>query len=59
MEQLDFMTAEEVSALLRVSQQHVCRLAKRGEFPGIKLGTLWRFNRPDVLAWIKARSNAA
>lgn len=56
-EQLDLMTAEEVGQLFRLSERHIVRLATRKELPGVKLGQSWRFNRADVLAWFRSKSN--
>lgn len=55
--QLDIMTAQEVAAMLRVSRQHLTRLAGRGEFPAIRIGGALRFDRADVMAWIEAQRN--
>lgn len=58
-EQLDIMTAKEVAALLRMSERFVQLAATRGDMPGVRIGRSWRFNRADILAWLKGRSNAA
>lgn len=54
---LDLVTAQEVAQLFRLSERHIVRLAARRELPGVKLGQAWRFNRIDVLAWLRSQSN--
>jgi hypothetical protein len=35
-------------------------LAKKGQIPGaFKLGSLWRFNEKELLAWIEAQKGVA
>ncbi|MBF0260247.1 MAG: helix-turn-helix domain-containing protein [Magnetococcales bacterium] len=52
-EPLDIITGKQVAALLRVSYRHVTGLAKRGGLPVIRVGHVLRFNRPDILAWVR------
>ncbi len=47
------MTLEEVAAYLRVSDKTVKDWVNRGELPGGKLGTSWRFRREDIERWVK------
>lgn len=54
---LDMMTAREVAVLVRVSERHIVRLATANAMPATRIGGVWRFNRPDVLAWIREQSN--
>lgn len=60
------MTTREVAARLRVSQDHVVRLALRGELPSLKVGSRpgqrggrRLFLARDVDAWIAARVSRA
>jgi PTS system nitrogen regulatory IIA component len=58
MEQLvmhEIMTIEEVAAYLRVSERTVYDWAQKGDLPGGKLGTTWRFKREDVENWVNSR----
>ncbi len=47
------MTLEEVSEYLRVSEKTVKEWVNRGELPGGKLGTSWRFRREDIEEWVR------
>jgi excisionase family DNA binding protein len=49
----EIMSPAEVADWLGCSDQHVRNLAMRGELPGKKIGTLWRFSRPQLLAWLE------
>ncbi len=51
----EIMTIEEVSAYLRVSERTVYDWAQKGDLPGGKLGTTWRFKRVDVENWVNSR----
>jgi excisionase family DNA binding protein len=42
------MTAEDVSAYLKISLSMVYKLRREGRLPGVQLGTLWRF-APEVV----------
>ncbi len=44
------LTTEEVAKLLHVHPKHVYRLLKKG-LPARRVGSEWRFDRPEVLAW--------
>ena len=51
----EIMTIEEVAAYLRVSERTVYDWAQKGDLPGGKLGTTWRFKREDVEHWVNSR----
>ena len=51
----EIMTIEEVAAYLRVSERTVYDWAQKGDLPGGKLGTTWRFKRTDVENWVNSR----
>lgn len=53
----NIMTLEEVSEYLRVSEKTVKEWVNRGELPGGKLGTSWRFRREDIELWVKKQLN--
>ncbi len=44
------LTTGEVARLLRVHPKHVYRLLKTG-LPGRRVGSEWRFDRSEVMAW--------
>lgn len=52
MSEPEIMTIEEVAAYLRVSERTVYDWAQKGEIPGGKIGTSWRFRRKDIDAWV-------
>jgi len=49
------MTVDDVAKLLRVSERTVYEWAQKGEIPGGKFGTTWRFKRSDIMRWIDTR----
>ena len=48
----EIMTIEEVAEYLRVSERTVYDWAQKGQLPGGKLGTTWRFRRADIENWV-------
>jgi PTS system nitrogen regulatory IIA component len=52
MKNREIMTIEEVAEYLRVSERTVYDWAQKGEIPGGKIGTSWRFKRSEVMKWI-------
>jgi PTS system nitrogen regulatory IIA component len=51
----DIMTLEELAAYLRVSERTVYDWASKGELPGGKIGTSWRFKRSDIETWVNQK----
>lgn len=51
----EIMTIEEVAAYLRVSERTVYDWAQKGDLPGGKLGTTWRFKRDEIENWVNDR----
>ncbi len=51
----EIMTIEEVAVYLRVSERTVYDWAQKGQLPGGKLGTTWRFKRGDIEGWVNRR----
>jgi excisionase family DNA binding protein len=51
MTEREYMTAVEVAELFGVSVSTITRLAKAGKIPAVRLGTLWRFRREEVVAF--------
>ena len=48
----EIMTLEEVARYLRVSDRTVYDWASKGDIPGGKIGTSWRFKRTDIEQWL-------
>jgi PTS system nitrogen regulatory IIA component len=55
----EIMTIDEVAEYLRVSERTVYDWAQKGELPGGKLGTTWRFKRNDIERWVNDRLSAS
>ena len=55
----EIMTIDEVAAYLRVSERTVYDWAQKGDLPGGKLGTTWRFKRQDVENWVNSRLSSS
>ncbi|MBI9020495.1 MAG: PTS sugar transporter subunit IIA [Verrucomicrobia bacterium] len=54
----EIMTIEEVAEYLRVSERTVYDWAQKGQLPGGKLGTTWRFKRSDIEGWVNRQLGA-
>lgn len=50
MEIPEIMTANEVAKLLRVTPQHVRKLARANTLPHMRIGTEYRFVRDELVA---------
>lgn len=48
----EVMNVEQTAQLLQLDDQTVLELAEAGTLPGRKLGTVWRFSRAAVIAWL-------
>jgi len=55
----EIMTIEEVAEYLRVSERTVYDWAQKGQLPGGKLGTTWRFKRSDIESWVNSQLGAS
>jgi excisionase family DNA binding protein len=53
------LTAEELAALLNVSEKTVYRWSKSGSLPSVRIGTLVRFEPATVSTWLRERGAAA
>lgn len=49
------LTADEVAKLLKVHLTTVYKMAKRGELPGFKIGSDWRFDPAQIDGWVRSR----
>ncbi len=50
----DFMTVEDVAALLRINKSTVYRMAKAGRIPATRVGRQWRFRLSAIEAFLDA-----
>jgi len=48
------LDAAGAADLLQVSTKTLLRLAREGAVPGRKVGRSWRFERTDLIAWLRA-----
>lgn len=55
----ELLTAEELAALLNVSEKTVYRWSKLGSLPSVRLGTTVRFEPAVVSMWLRERGAAA
>ena len=55
----ELLTAEELAALLNVSEKTIYRWSKFGSLPSMRLGTLVRFEPAAVSVWLRERGAAA
>lgn len=46
------MTIREVARYLKLDPQTVSRKAQKGQLPGVKIGSRWRFRREEIDRWI-------
>jgi excisionase family DNA binding protein len=53
------MTVRDVAAYLNVDEKTIYRLVIKGDLPGFKVLGSWRFQRPDLEAWIADRKDQA
>jgi excisionase family DNA binding protein len=49
----NFLTAEEVAELLKLSPYTIREYAKDGKIPAIKFGRMWRFSPQAIKKWIE------
>jgi excisionase family DNA binding protein len=45
------LTVDEVCSYLRVHRSTIYRLLKKGQIPGFKIGSDWRFNVEAIDRW--------
>jgi excisionase family DNA binding protein len=51
------LDVRECAAFLRISEQTVRSLARRGELPGRKIGKGWRFSQEALLEWLNTHKS--
>jgi len=52
------LTVGELSEYLRVHRSTIYRLLKKGQLPGFKIGSDWRFNVEAIDQWRMQQSTA-
>ncbi len=53
MENNEVLTTEEAAAFLRLTPFTLRDYARRGILPARKMGKVWRFYKPDLVAWLR------
>ncbi len=53
------LTVKELSSYLRVHPSTIYRLLKKGQLPGFKVGSDWRFNIEAIDRWRLGQGSAA
>ena len=48
----DIMTTKEIAKYLRLHQITICKLSKEGKIPAFQIGSVWRFDKEVIDAWI-------
>lgn len=51
--QTNILTVSELAKYLKLSRAKVYQMAQRGELPGTKLGTHWRFRKDLIDHWLE------
>jgi len=46
------MTTKEMAKYLRLHQITICKLSKEGKIPSVRIGSVWRFDKEVIDAWI-------
>jgi PTS system nitrogen regulatory IIA component len=55
MDNNEIMTLAEVARYLQLAEKTVLRMVNRGEIPGVKIASQWRFLRPVIRDWLAAQ----
>lgn len=51
----EWLSANEAGKLIGVTGKTIIRMSERGEVTGYRVGSVWRFRRSDVEAYLEAR----
>ncbi len=55
----EILTLTEIARYLKVSERTILRMVKRGELPGSKVASQWRFQRVAIDQWLTAKMESA
>ncbi len=55
----EILTLAEIARYLKVSEKTILRMVKRGELPGSKVASQWRFQRVAIDQWLTAKMESA
>lgn len=49
-----WLTIDELAAYLKMGRTKLYTMAPKGNIPGSKIGSQWRFDREEIDEWIKS-----
>lgn len=52
----EVLSSEQAGQFLQIDEHVVLELAEAGTIPGKRLGTVWRFSREALIAWLSTPS---
>lgn len=55
----EIMTAQELSAYLKITTTTIYKLAQQGELPSFKVGSEWRFKKELIDRWLEKGAKGA
>ena len=55
----DIMTAQELSAYLKITTTTIYKLAQQGDIPSFKIGSEWRFKKELIDRWLEKGADLA
>jgi excisionase family DNA binding protein len=51
----EWLSANRAGKLIGITGKTIIRMSERGEITGYQVGSVWRFRRSDVTAYLEAR----
>lgn len=52
----EILTIKELAAYLKMVEKTIYRFVSEGKIPGFKVGSNWRFSKPEIENWIKSQN---
>jgi excisionase family DNA binding protein len=49
-----WLTIDDLAAYLKMGRTKLYTMAQKGDIPGNKIGSQWRFDREEIDAWVKS-----
>ena len=49
------LTIDELSGYMKMSRSKLYQMAQKGELPGSRIRTRWRFDRDEIGDWVKSQ----
>jgi len=54
---MDVIGAKEAGELLDLEENTVRAMARKGQLPGYKVGSLWKFDRQELTEWFRDKKH--